>query len=75
MIKLIRKLFYDWTLIQTIAREAVYHSKEETIRNLVIRIPIDRLKKHIQEAEKSWDKYTTLARLLEENYTDTTKKE
>lgn len=68
MKKFIQKLFWNWDLLRTLAKSSAYHSREASIQDLVSRISIKKLLAILQEAYNQGEKFTTIARLLEDNY-------
>lgn len=50
------------------AEHLAYRNRENLIHILCSRISIEKIREVLDKAEKSGEKHTTLARLLEENY-------
>lgn len=68
MWKYLQKKLWNWGLMQALVQVALDKSRNQTVHDLCSRISMDRMREMLDEAEKSGQKYTTLARLIEDNY-------
>lgn len=66
--KYLQNKFWNWGLLTTLVSTTMREQRNSTISDLCSRVSIDKMRKILDEAEKSGEKYTTLARLIEQNY-------
>lgn len=66
--KYIQNLVWNWDLMQNQITRALQTSRTDLLHDLCSRISIQRMREMLDEAEQSHEKFTTLARLLEDNY-------
>ncbi len=68
MWKYIQRKLWNWDLMQGQIIRALDANRSRSLHDLCSRVSISRMREMLDEAEKAQEKYTTLARLLEDNY-------